>query len=166
MDDILSLMEGRVFHVTKNDYLPSILADEQIKPNTDGALPTTFGSSSNAYFRKRGCVALFDYRSTPTEEIRFHRSKCWPLMPAHDCKGGIAILLLKPEACDGLISWVESKKNGVPSEMIVPYVEAGYPGAISIELVDEVVCLKLEEDPNCLAARLRAGRNATSKQVE
>ena len=159
VDDILSLLEGRVFHVTKDDYLPSILADKKVKPNADGALPTTFGSSSNAYFRKRGCVALFDYRATPTEEIHFHRSKCWPLMPARDCRNGIAILMLKPEACDALIPWGDSKKDGMSSEMVVPHVEAGYPGPISIDLIDEIVCLKLEEDPHCLAARLRAAQN-------
>ena len=36
IDDILSILQGRVFHVTKHKYLSSILADGQIKPNADG----------------------------------------------------------------------------------------------------------------------------------
>jgi len=159
LDDILSLLQGRVFHVTKHEYLSSILADGQIKPNTDGTLPTTFGSSSNAYFRKRGCVAVFDYRAEPTEEIKFYRSKCWPFMPARDCNEGIAILLLKPDVYANLIPWTQSKEDGSLSEMVVPGVEAGHPGPIPLSAADEVLCLKLEEDPNSLAARLRKARN-------
>jgi len=159
LDDILSLLQGRIFHVTKHAYLSSILADGEIKTNTDGSLPTTFGSSSNAFFRKRGCVALFDYRPEPTEEMMFYRRKCWPFMPARGCDDGIAILILKAEAHAAVIPWTRWKEEGDAKEMVVPFVEVGYRGPISVELVDEVLCLKLEEDPTSLAAHLRKARS-------
>ena len=159
LDDILSLLQGRVFHVTKHAYLSSILADEQIKPNADGTLPTTFGFSSNAFFRNRGYVSLFDYRAEPTEDIRFYRRKCRPFMPAQPGDDGIAILILKPEVHSAIVPWTRSKEEGAPSEMVVPYVEAGHSGPISTELIDEVLCVKIEEDPMSFPARLRKARN-------
>ena len=155
LDDILSLLQGRVFHVTKRAYLPSILAAGQIRPNADDTLPTSFGSSSNAFFRNRGCVSLFDYRPEPTEEMRFYRSKCWPFMPAQPGDSGIAILMLKPQVHSAIVPYTRWKEEGALSEMVVPYVEAGHPGPISAELIDEVLCLKIEEDPTSLPARLR-----------
>lgn len=159
LDDILSLLQGRVFHVTKRAYLSSILADGQIKPNTDAALPTTFDSSSNAFFRNRGCVSLFDYCPEPIEEIRCYRSKCWPFMPAEPGDDGIAILILKPEVHSAIVPWTQWKEEEAWNKMVVPYVEAGHPGPISAELIDEVLCLKIEEVPTSLSARLRKAPN-------
>jgi len=154
LDDIVSLLEGRVFHVTKLAHLDSIRTDGEIKPNGDGSLETTFGYV-NAFFRKRNCVSLFDYRQQPTDENA--RNKCSPFQPARSDPGsdGIAILFLKPEAYADLIPWTRSREEEAWREQIVPYVEAGYPGSISIDLIDEIICLELEEVPDSHAAILR-----------
>ena len=162
LDDISSLLEGRVFHVTKLAHLDAILTEGEIKPNGNGALPTTFGYVANAFFRKRNCVSLFDYRLDPTDQIRDFRTRCWPFQPARPGSDGIAILVLKPDVHAALIPWTRWKEENALSEMIVPYVEAGYPGSISIDLIDEVICLKIEEDPNSFAAMLRKARRAAS----
>ena len=83
-DDITSLLEGRVFHVTKLSYLDSILADGEIKPNMDSALATAFGST-NAFFRQRNFVSLFDYRVEPPDET--FRNRCSPFQPARSDPG-------------------------------------------------------------------------------
>ncbi len=158
-DDILSILQGRVFHVTKQTYLSSILEDGQIKPNADGALPSTFGSSYNAFFRNRNYVSLFDYRAEPTEDIQFYRRKCRPLFPAEPGEEGVAILIFKSEVLSSIVPWTRSKEEGVPSEMVVPYVEAGHLGPISIELIEEILCVKIEEDLMSYPARLRKARN-------
>jgi len=155
LDDIYSLLEGRVFHVTKLTYCPSILADGEIKPNKNSTLPTTFGSSTNDFFRNRNCVSLFDYRLEPTKEIIDFRQRCRPFQPAMSCEEGIAILLLKPEVHADLIPWTRWNEENALGERIVPYVEAGYSGPISIDLIDEIIFLTIEEDPNSHAALLR-----------
>jgi hypothetical protein len=157
IDDISSALEGRVFHVTKLAYLDAILTSGEIKPNGDCALPTTFGYLGNGFFRKRNCISVFDYRLDATDEIRNFRKHCWPFQHALD---GIAILIFKPDIHSSLIPWTLWKEEKALSEQVVPYVEAGYPGPISVNLIDEVICLTFEEDPNSLAAILRKARHA------
>ena len=155
LDDISSLLEGRVFHVTKLAHLDSIMTAGEIKSNWNGALPTTFGYVANGFFRKRNCVSLFDYRLAPTDQIRDFRMRCSPFQPARQNSDGVAILLLKPDVHAALIPWTQWKEESALDDMVVPYVEAGYPGSLSIDLIDEVICLKIEEDPNSLATKLQ-----------
>jgi hypothetical protein len=155
LDDIEEYLQGKVFHVTRLAYLPSIIKSGEIRTNNSGMLPTTFGSSGNAFFKNRNCVSLFDYRPKPTEEIRNVRVRCYPFSPARPPNGAIAILILKPEVYDDLIPWTLSKEENALSEMIVPYVEAGYPGPISFDLVEEIISVEITEDPESFAARLR-----------
>jgi hypothetical protein len=50
LDDIEAQLQGRVFHVTRLAYLPLIVECGEIRPNGDGALPTTFGSLKKCLF--------------------------------------------------------------------------------------------------------------------
>lgn len=156
--DVESLIEGRVFHVTRRAYWPAIYASGEIQPNNEGCLPTSFGYSANSFFRKRGCVSLFDYRLPPDELIRDYRSRCWPFQAARAENGGISILILDRSVEDNLISWLKWKEENMPSEMIVPYVEAGYPGPIPITKIELVIFLRIEEDPNSISSVLRRAR--------
>jgi len=122
--------------------------------NADGALPTTFGSSSKSFFRARGCVSLFDYRLE--DGSRLHG--CTPLQAAEPGKEGVAILLLAKATYDRLIPWSRWKEES-SSEQIVPYIEAGYLGPLPLEFVVRVIFFRREEDPNCLAAVLRRARD-------
>lgn len=155
LDDLERKLQGHVFHVTRLAYLPSIIECGEIRPNSDGALPTTFGFSENGFFRKRNCVSLFDYRPEPTEEIEDLRLRCYPFRPASPPNGPIAILILKSAAYDDLIPWTKWKEKSDLSEMIVPYVEIGYPGALSLCLIAEIISLERTEDPQSYGALLR-----------
>jgi hypothetical protein len=157
LSDVEAMVEGKVFHVTRRDAWDQIALCGEIRPNTDGSFATPFGSS-NSYFRRRGCVSVFDFREPPTEEIRVFRTRCWPFQPAQPGNGGIAILLLKQSLHDRLIPWTHWKEESAYGEMVVPHVEAGHPGPIPTTEVSEVVFLRRSEDPNCLAAALRRAR--------
>lgn len=155
LEDLQALIEGQVFHVTKRAYWPSIVATGAIVPNSRGKLPTTFGASSNSFFRNRGCVSVFDYRAPPSDEVVDFRRRCWPFQAAVPNEEGIAILILNASLYPALISWDRWKEEQVWREMVVPYVEAGHPGPISVEAIDRAIFLRLMEDPNCHAAIMR-----------
>jgi hypothetical protein len=121
-------------------------------------LPTTFGYLENGYFRNRGCVSLFDYRAEPTEQLEFFRSKCDPFQMAAPGRGGVAILFVAEAAYDQMLPWSQWKDENALSEMVVPHVEAGYRGSMSIELFDEIVTLELAEDPDSTMAIDRRAR--------
>lgn len=167
LDDLEKYLQGHVFHVTRLAYLPSIVECGEIRANCDGALPTTFGFSDNAFFRNRNCVSLFDYRSEPTEEIKELRSRCDPFRPAFPPNGGIAILILRPSAYEGLIPWTRWRDENASREMVVPQVETGYPGPLLLRLVAEIISLEITEDPESFAAQLRKVHGiAPQQQVE
>jgi hypothetical protein len=160
LDDLEAYLQGQVFHVTRLSFLSSIHKDGEIKPNRDGMLQTTFGSSTNAFFRKRNCVSLFDYRPALTEEIEGFRRHCYPFRPASPGNGGIAILILQSAAHEVLIPWTLWKDEQAWGEMVVPHVEVGYPGTLSLGLVAEIISVEITEDRDSLAAQLRNIREA------
>jgi hypothetical protein len=156
--DIELILEGRIFHVTKREFWPSIIASGAILHNRDGSLATTFGFSNNSYFRNRGCVSVFDYRQAATEEIKEFRNGCHPFGPARGDGAEIAILLLDPAIGEYLVPWSNWKTEEAYREMIVPHVEAGYPDRIPLDAIEQVIFLRLLEDPQSLAAVLRHAR--------
>lgn len=157
--DILADLEGHVFHITTLASLPAILAAGSVSPNRDGSLPTAFGGGEG-YFRKRGCVSVFDYRQTPPDDPLPYRSRCHPFQPL-DVGRGIAILVLKPTTYPSLISWEGWKKEEVWRQRVVPYVEAGFPGDLPLTEVAEVIQFEVDEDPQSFRAIVRNARNRT-----
>ena len=161
LNALLPRLEGRVFHVTLLTTLDLILRSEEIRPNKLGSYDSPFGSS-NSFFRNRGCVSLFDYRSVTPEELDDSLGKCSPIQPiqARLPDSGIAIFLLSPLRCPALLPWSLLKQEEAWTEMVVPYVETGHEGPISLALVDEVICVEVELDEELgrIIAALRRGR--------
>jgi hypothetical protein len=166
LDDLRTLLQGRVFHVTRLAALPEILRSGVVLANRDRSLPTTFGYLENGYFRNLGCVSLFDYRAELTEQLEFYRAKCDPFQEAAPDRGGVAILFVGQGAYGDLVPWTKWKDDNAQSEMVVPYVEAGYRGAMPVELFDEILTLELTEDPDSIMAihrRAFARRRASGR---
>ena len=157
-DRLFPLVEGRVFHVTRRTNLESIFESGGLHPDRKREYPTTFGSAYNSYFRNRDCVPVFDLVHPTDEQIESRLTDCWPFMPAKP-GADIAILILSPDAHGDLVSWIRSREDLVPGEMIVPYVEAGYPTFLPLSLVDEIIEVEVQEVPDSFHAmhrRLRA----------
>jgi len=150
LTDIEEMLQGHVFHVTKRAYWPAINESGALLPNPSGVLPTTFGTSKNSYFRKRGCVCLFDYRQAPTEELQVYRRRCHPMQAAKPGEEGISILLFESSLYERVISWEGWKKEEAFSEMVVPYAEAGHLGPIPLSEVSTVIHLRKTKVTNRL----------------
>lgn len=163
---LLPLLRGRVFHVTCGANLPAILTDGQIKANVDGKLKTAFGSSENSFFRLRGRVSVFDYRTSTDEEIDKSLTKCSPYQAGHMCGFELAFFFLNDVACSRLEPWVLWKTAkpredmGIPG--VVPYVEAGHPGGIPMADIDEILKVVMRYEPSPLELAVQA---ACAKQV-
>lgn len=152
------MLEGHVFHVTKRENWTSIAACGEIRPNCGSGYRTSFGSYRNSYFRNLGCISVFDWRIPPNNDITDFRARCHPLQPASPDNDGIVILFLNPALHDRLIPWTGWRDSGDLSQMVVPYVEAGYPGAIPLDHIDSAIFFTLTEDPNSVAATFRRVR--------
>lgn len=153
-DDIRAALEGSIFHVTRIENLPLILADGAIRPNADATFLSTFGYTKNSYFRNRGCVSLFDYRIEPPTDIDY-RLNCHPFQPARPPSPGIAIMFLDPDRCGELVPWIRWKEENALSETVAPHVEIGHRGPVPISAITRTITLQLDEDPNSIAAIYR-----------
>lgn len=153
--DLEVMLEGRVFHVTRRRNMEAIHCSGALLPNADGQLETTFGSSANSFFRLMGCVSVFDYRKQNVPEIAEYRGRCYPFQAARPGGAGIAILMLKQESYQKLVPWTEWSSSGDLTQNIVPYVESGYPGPLPLSMIDEVLFVRITEDPGCFAALVR-----------
>ena len=79
---LLPHLKGRVFHVTRLSVLSRIQTSGAILVNTDGHLETLYGSS-RSFFRTRGCVPVFDYRTASPEQLEDSMMKCSPFPGEH-----------------------------------------------------------------------------------
>ena len=152
LEQLMPILEGKAFHVSKSKFWAKIEKQGKIIPNVNGDLGTSFGSSGNSYFKNRGCVSVFDYRNIHDDKPQEHMYKCRPTSPLTP-EEGIVVFILKKEAHSKLIPWAGWKQEDL-KQMIVPYVEAGYPGAIELSLVDELVFVTIEENESHGLAKL------------
>jgi hypothetical protein len=133
---LLPLLLGRVFHVTTRKACRRILSDGAIKSNEGGNFRFTFPQSKNSYFRKKGCVSVFDLRTVTQEVLEWELNK-FPFLYKE------AFLFLKDSCFERLIPWSHSPNE----EVVIPNVEAGYPGDIPVSLIERVLRVQQEYPP-------------------
>lgn len=141
LECMLPILRGRAFHVTVLDNLSKILQDREIRPGATDTRRRPFGDY-NSYFRNKGCISIFDYRSITEQQLQKSLEKCSPDQPLLGLKfAAIAIFVLLTERCPELIS--PSQCEDIPyKETIVPYVEAGHHGPLSLDFVDELLIVE------------------------
>lgn len=160
--ELLPRLSKRVFHVTTEHAFAQIVSDGIIKPNADGGFAFTFGQSKNSYFRKRNCLSLFDLRAATPQQIYDSLEKYYFLNPPFTENRPVYLFL---NACcfDKLVPWTKWKEENALSEMVVPYVEAGYPGNLDIGLIDEALHLDIDRQLSPLEIALRRGQEEDAR---
>ncbi len=155
-ESLLPRLRGRVFYLTLLSNLERINQAGEIRPNSSGAYPGPL-SHYNSFFKNRGCVCLFDYRTVSEDKLNISLGKCSPATWIGFSPGsGLAIFLLARDRCPDLLPWTLWEEQEAWREMVVPHVEAGHEGPISLELIDEVLCVEVEPDDHPLVVALRA----------
>ncbi|WP_163560830.1 hypothetical protein [Halomonas sp. NO4] len=129
-----------VFHVTLLTNLRNIRKAGGV--DAAGIGQETFGCASNGFFRHRGCVSVFDLRNPENDQFDFSLRKCHPLKPVTTQAQSIAILFLAPAAYPRLVPWSLCKKEEAWSQMVVPYVEAGIPGPLSLDCISRIALVR------------------------
>ena len=157
LQQLMPILEGKVFHVSKSKNWPKIEELEKIIPNENGDLETSFGASRNSFFKNKDCVSVFDYRNIHEDKPQEHMYKCRPTAPLTP-EEGIVIFVLSETTYSNLIPWEGWKQEDL-SQMVVPYVEAGYPGAIELSLIDEVIFVTMDENESSGLANLLRSMN-------
>ena len=158
-NELLPLLVGRVFHVTKEQNWSYISTSGKLLPLPHvGQYVRTFGTKS--YFQQQGCVCLFDYRNFYEAKPQEHYHKCLPTMPLTENKP-IRVLFLNPGHYDELVSWSQWHENGT-GRNVVPYVETGLMGDIPLNFFDEALIVTITENKESLAYKLKAALKRSS----
>jgi hypothetical protein len=143
---LLPILIGRVFHATSVDSLEEILASGEIRANVGAERKRGFGYAANSFFRKRGCVSLFDYHSPSVEQIEASIYKCSPYrIPRTD---RLAYLFLAQSEYHRLLPWTRWEEAQAWSDQIIPHVEAGHFGAIPMTSIEAVLRVFIVDELN------------------
>ena len=156
-NELLPLLAGKVFHVTKENNWLQIESSQIILPTPDiDKHERTFGTKS--YFQQRNCVCLFDYRNFYEEKQQNHYYKCLPTKPLED-EHPIRILFLNQAYYNKLIpyKYSEWKTNGIGTN-VVPYVETGFEGGVPLNYIEEALKVTITEDKNSISYILKRTR--------
>lgn len=138
--ELLQRLIGNVFHVTSREGLKGIEATGAILPNEDGSLGDTFPQSKRSYFRSQGCVCLFDLRHASEKEMKRALNKYYFLNPRH-VNDNPVFLFLREQFLNQLRLWSEAKGG---FEMVIPHVECGFPKGVSLDMIQEVLFVRIE----------------------
>jgi hypothetical protein len=161
--ELLPNLIGRVFHVTTRQGYAGIRRRGSIGSNQDGKRPFSYPQSENSYFRKKGCVCLFDLRIPTAEQIDEALLKYYFLNPFSDNRP--VFLILGEAGYAGLIPWSASiAEEGF--HVVIHHVEAGYSGEIPMSLIDSalVVVVRKKSDLQKLReARRRRARDPNER---
>lgn len=144
-EELFPYLKGKVFHVTPSVNMQAIRDAGALFPNHHLNQPSRFGNTENGFFRLRGCVSFFDYRGFGTLEWKEHAYKCLPTMFLKR-NNPITILFLCESQFHKLESWKVWKEGAAWHQRVVPYVETGYKGRVSLEFIIEE--LGVESDNN------------------
>lgn len=145
--ELLPRLKERVFHVTTVDGFLSISEDGAIRHNRDNRYPLNHSVSKASYFRTRGCVCLCDLRSVSDEDLENALFKYNFLNPLST--GDMPVfMILSHEVYADLLPWTEWKKAKPTESMVVPFIEAGYPGKITLTAVERTLIVEVKRKPN------------------
>ena len=139
-------LRHEVFHVTPRQNFEKILESGAIHPSRDCRIELTFDASENSFFRNRGCISVFDLRRATDAQIK---KKIDIFHPFRDEYGENPVLLiLKSEAYAELVSWEACRQENALSEMVVPYIESGYTGSISMDQIEYCLLVTILNRPS------------------
>lgn len=137
---VLPRLLGNVFHVTSRSAFQQIVSSGGIRSNAAGDLSFTFPQSENSYGRQNGYVCLFDFRNASEDILSEARMKFNFLKPSHDHDP--VYLFLKAAEYAAILPWTDAPVGA----MAIPYVEAWYPGDVSLSALDHALCVTIIDD--------------------
>ena len=164
-DTLLPQLIDQVFHVSRLSNLELILKSREILPGKGRELESSFGYAGSSFFHARECVSLFDYRNLEDGVLETSLTKCGPFeaIDRQSKTPGIAIFVLSPLRYELLLPWTLWEEEHAYKEMIVPHVEVGHQGAISLDWIDKIFRVEIdldEEIQNILEIFRRARRKS------
>lgn len=148
---------GEIFHVTSKVNFDSIVADGEIRPNTNNQYAGAFGNHLDSYCRVANYISLFDYHNPSVVQIENSEKNCLPTMCLTK-ENSLVVLFLSHKIWAKVLPYRRKNFEKNIGQMIVPHIEAGYPEPISLKNVSKILILSTNDDEDSLVKALRAER--------
>ena len=143
---LLDRLLGNVFHVTTQDAWPRIRSGEVVLSNPPDH-PSIKKWEYNAYFRRESHVSLCDLRSVRDNDLEMALGDYFFLDPHGGCSDPV-FLILSRSAVDRIVTYDEAIDDAREAgQMIVPFVEAGYPGDLPLAEITVVLIVDIDRPP-------------------
>jgi hypothetical protein len=141
---LLPRLLGTVFHVTSQAGFRGIQHSGGIDANQDLRFGNNWPSQKEPYFRSRGYISLFDLRNVERENEELDK---FPILnpPFTDCKP-VFLILDRCVYCN-LMGWNQVQVDLELGEVVIPHIEAGIKGRISLESIRLALLVEVEESP-------------------
>ena len=88
---------------------------------------------------------MFDLRDPHHDQFERLLGRCHPLQAVLERRTAVAILFLRESNYACLMSWHRWEAEQAYSQMVVPHIEAGAPGPLSLDQVAEIAVVRPEE---------------------
>lgn len=137
-------LAGKVFHVTTEHAAISILTDGFIRNNRDARFAFTFGQSQVSFFRALGCVSVFDLRGATDDQVQEVLGKYNFLNPVF-CANRPVFIILANSLHSALLPWTAWNNPRNQLEMVIPRVEAGFPGDVPVDRIEALIRVQVDD---------------------
>jgi hypothetical protein len=139
---VLPLLRGRVFHVTTEEAFNDICRCGWIDSQRQVEFFFNPARSANCYGRNRRWVSVYDLSNGSESEIKHALTGYW-LFKRFRIERTYVFLIVVESAWPSLISWKHATREVGGKELFVPFVEAWYPGNMSIDLFSESLAVSV-----------------------
>ena len=139
---LLDRLCGNVFHVTTQEAWPLIRSTGLVLSNPPDH-PAIKKWEYNAYFRQRSHVSLCDLRSVRETDLEMALERYFFLDP-RSCPDPV-FLILSPSSANAIVTYSEAIDDATEAgQMIVPFIEAGYPGDLPLAEITDVLIVDID----------------------
>ena len=157
---LLDRLRGNVFHVTTQDAWPRIRSTDSVLSNPPDH-PSIKRWEYNAYFRQKSHVSLCDLRSVQESDLNMALKRYFFLDPRSGCPDPV-FLILSSSAVNRIVTYNEAIDDATKAgQMIVPFVEAGYPGDLPLAEITDVLIVDIDRPPPSPFVRMLQHRCGT-----
>lgn len=139
---LLSELRGRMFHVTSPNAFLGICSEGAILCNTDDRFKTNW--TVNYYFKNQGCLSIVDLVNNTKPRVT-RRKPINDYAVFEQSSPVVVFLFISPRVYPRVIHWKKWKKDRAHGQQIVPELESGVPGRVSIDEIDEAWFISLKD---------------------
>ena len=145
---LLNRLRGNVFHVTTQEAWPLIRSTGSVVPNPPDH-PAIKKWEYDGYFRQESHVSLCDLRSVQESDLNI-ALKAYFFLDVRSYTDSVdpVFLILSPSAVNRIVTYDEAIGAATEArQMIVPFIEAGYPGDLPLPEITDVLIVDIDRTP-------------------